>query len=113
MTVQWTQVLSVGVASKDWGHRELLFRVSQLLDARSHSAREEEVGRAVQGLADYMLAHFGSAEGCAPNGTMLSAARPICSGWCPTRPLPTSDIGTLRTARDFVVGLHVGYVVGR
>ncbi|GEM_PF-4598532 len=59
MSVQWTQVLSVGVASNEGLHGELLLKMGEFLDARSRGG-DKEIGQVVESFVDYLVARFTS-----------------------------------------------------
>ena len=61
MTVQWTQVLALGIAEIDEQHQELFRRVDALLEASS-SGDPAEVTRMLGFLREYVDHHFAAEE---------------------------------------------------
>lgn len=62
MAVQWSDDLSVGVELIDTQHKELIKSVNQLTEAMWDGRGQEETGKLLAFLADYVVTHFGSEE---------------------------------------------------
>ncbi len=60
--MEWSDRLSIGVASIDMQHQELVLRVNKLLSAMQASQGTAEVSRLVAFLGDYVVSHFGNEE---------------------------------------------------
>ncbi len=62
MPILWDPDLSVGVEAIDAQHQELFARIDRLLDALRERHGAAEVGRLLEYLGEYVLAHFSSEE---------------------------------------------------
>jgi hemerythrin len=62
MAVEWTDDLSVGVSFIDEQHKELIKAVSRLTDAMWDGKGQEETGKLLAFLGDYVVTHFGAEE---------------------------------------------------
>lgn len=60
--IQWTEDMSVGVASIDTDHRILLSLVTHLGDAIDRGQGQTAIGRVLDALLDYTAYHFGREE---------------------------------------------------
>ncbi len=62
MKIEWDSTLTVGVESIDEQHRELFLRLDRLLQAMQAHQGAVEVGRLLDYLGEYVVAHFGREE---------------------------------------------------
>lgn len=58
MAVQWRDSLNIGIESIDDQHKELFSRTNELLNACNTGKGNEEVGRLIDFLEDYVVTHF-------------------------------------------------------
>lgn len=58
LTLEWTPGIALGIESIDSQHRELFGRVNALMAALSTGKGQEEVGKAIAFLRDYIVKHF-------------------------------------------------------
>lgn len=58
MGVQWRDSLNLGIASIDDQHKELFSRTNELLNACNTGKGNEEVGKLIDFLEDYVVTHF-------------------------------------------------------
>ena len=62
MGFEWTEDLATGVADIDDQHRELITRVNALLDACNQQKEQEEIGKYLAFLREYVAYHFAAEE---------------------------------------------------
>ena len=62
MAFAWSRRLSVGVPSIDRQHQELISHVNRLLDAMRQRKGDQETGRLLKFLEDYVVVHFSAEE---------------------------------------------------
>lgn len=62
MAVLWTSDLATDVAEIDNQHKELFFRVNQLLSASGKSKGKEEIVTLIDFLGEYVVSHFNTEE---------------------------------------------------
>ncbi len=62
MGFEWNQGLSVGFREIDDQHKELFAAVNRLLDTASQGKGRDEVGKTIEFLGRYVVAHFGMEE---------------------------------------------------
>jgi hemerythrin-like metal-binding protein len=62
MAIQWTEDLATGSPEIDSQHKEIFRRINGLLDACNLGKGKDEVGRVIEFLDDYVVAHFGVEE---------------------------------------------------
>ena len=60
--MQWTEDLSVGIKEIDEQHKELIKRISDLVDSVRHKACKYKIGDVIKFLEDYIVDHFGREE---------------------------------------------------
>ena len=89
---------------------EILHTVSQLLDARNKRERRDEIGQAVQSVADYVMVHSRM------SGWHLQHDRPregeLWTNDPAGRPAVSLSVGGgLGVPPNLVIGLRLGYLV--
>lgn len=62
MAIEWTQALSVGVASIDQQHKKLFDKANQLFEAGRNNKSKEFISELLDFLDDYTKQHFNSEE---------------------------------------------------
>ena len=62
MALHWVPELSVGIDKIDNQHKELFITINELVNAMSQGRGREEIGKTVDFLQRYVVAHFGVEE---------------------------------------------------
>lgn len=62
MAIEWNDDLATGVDEIDNQHKELFKRINSLLDACTQGKGKGEVGKVLNFLEDYIVAHFNAEE---------------------------------------------------